>query len=143
MDWNCLFSKTKHFKLTRISIISYFVQNTRLPVIKIWHTDCKESLFLCFGYDILESAFKTLIIKGFCKTSPYDFEDYWNIVDPYASVLNWTSVPNSYAQLWFWKSTLWIQVLMALVCNFSTIQKVLMAHKLISHNPNSTQGSAF
>ena len=28
---------------------------------------------------------------------------------------------------------------MALVCDFSTIQMVLMALRLISHNPNSTQ----
>ena len=31
--------------------------------------------------------------------------------------------------------------LMALVCDFSTIQIVLMALKLISHNPNSSHGS--
>ena len=28
-----------------------------------------------------------------------------------------------------------------MVCEFSTIQTVLMALKLISHNPNSTHGS--
>ena len=38
------------------------------------------------------------------------------------------------------KSTLQIE-LMALVCDFSTIQIVLMALKLISHNPNSPHGS--
>ena len=55
---------------------------------------------------------------------------------------NWLCIVLLFSALVCEKSTLQI-VLLAPVCNFIKIQIVLMALKLLAHNPNSTHGSVF